>query len=283
MDVHVHLFPPDVVGRIKEYLEKDAFLCQICTSPLHKYASAEDLLAEMDKCGLDKAAISGFASSDQGLCREMNDYVLEAARINPRRFLAMAVVSPLDSGMEKEISRCCESGAVGVGELFPWGQKFALEGREAGELASVCTERNLPLLLHINENVGHYYTGKGDVSIREAADFAAKHPELTIIYAHWGGGLFFYELMPEIKNQLQNVYYDTAAGPFLYHKNIYRAAREIGVIHKILLGTDYPLLSPRRYFRELQEAGLTPLEIEMIRGENAARLFFNSQEQVHTD
>ena len=33
--------------------------------------------------------------------------------------MPMAVVYPLDPGMEKEIQRCHEAGAVGVGELFP--------------------------------------------------------------------------------------------------------------------------------------------------------------------
>ena len=276
LDVHVHLFPPDVVPKIQQYTVKDPFLELICSSPKQKYAAVEDLLEVMEKNDIAKAAISGFASRDEGLCRVMNDYVLEAARRHSDRLIAMTVVNPLASGMEKEIRRCHEQGAAGVGELFPWGQMFSLEGPEAGKLAFICRERNLPLLLHINENVGHYYPGKGDVSVREAAEFAGRHPELKIIYAHWGGGLFFYELMPELKKQLQNVYYDTAASPFLYDKSIYRVAREIGILHKILLGTDYPLLSPRRYLRELQEAELTPRESALIQGENAHRLFFGS-------
>lgn len=273
IDAHVHVFPPDVIKNIDKYLVKDEFLNQICSSPKNKYATAEDLLAEMDKSGLEMAAVSGFASSDQGLCREMNDYVLDAYSRNPKRFLPMVTVSPFDPGMEKEIDRCGDLGAVGVGELFPWGQQFDLGGKEADKLASLCTERRLPLLLHINEIVGHYYAGKGDVSVVEAAEFAARHPDLTLIYAHWGGGLLFYELMPEMKRQLEKVYYDTAAGPFLYNKNIYRVAREIGVLNKILLGSDYPLISPRRYLRELGESGLDPAEIKMICGENALQLF----------
>ena len=215
-DVHVHVFPPDVIKRIDRYLEKDDFLNLICSSPKNKYATAEDLLAEMDKGGVEMAAISGFAAADPGLCREMNDYVLDVASRNPRRFLPMAVVFPSDSSMEREIERCGDLGAVGVGELVPWGQKFELKGKEAGKLASLCEERNLPLLLHINEIVGHYYAGKGDVSVVEAAEFAIRHPELTIIYAHWGVGLLFYELMPELSKQLHRVNYDTAGGPFLY-------------------------------------------------------------------
>ncbi len=283
IDVHVHVFPPAVIEQIEDYLCKDAFLKEICSSPVHKYATVEDLLQEMDRCGVDKAAISGFASSDEGLCREMNAYVLESAAQYPERLIPMAVINPLAPGMEKELSQLGEAGFAGVGELFPWGQDFSLESAAADRLAALCSERSLPLLLHVNENVGHHYTGKGDISVKEAALFASAHRELVIIFAHWGGGLPFFELMPELREKLGNVYYDTAAGPFLYDKSIYRVAREIGVLDKILLGTDYPLLSPKRYLRELEESGLVPEELKKICGENARRLFFGSQEHVHTD
>lgn len=273
-DVHLHLFPPEVTCCIDKYTAEDPFLQQICSSKGHKYATVEDLLQVMERSGVEMAAVSGFAAMDQGLCRLMNDYVLEAARRYPRQMLAMAVVSPGQPGCEQEIRRAAEGGAAGVGELFPWGQGFPLEGKEAKRLAGICREGNLPLLLHINEIVGHEYTGKGDISIKEAALFAAGHPDQDIIYAHWGGGLIFYELMPELHSQLQRVWYDTAASPFLYHKNIYRVIREIGVLPRVLLGSDYPLISPLRYRREMEQAGLTAGEIEMICNENARRLFF---------
>ncbi len=272
-DVHVHLFPPEVTCEIGRYTKVDPFLHSICNSKGHKYATVEDLLQSMDKNGVELAAVSGFAANDQGLCRLMNDYVLEAARRYPLRLLAMAVVSPARPGFETEIRRTSETGAAGVGELFPWGQGFPLEGKEADTLAGLCREGNLPILLHVNENVGHLYTGKGDISVKEAAIFAAAHPDQDIIFAHWGGGLFFYELMPEMHELLQRVYYDTAAGPFLYDRKIYLVAREIGVLPRLLLGSDYPLLSPLRYRREMEQAGLTTGEVNMICGENARRLF----------
>ncbi|MEW5922108.1 MAG: amidohydrolase family protein [Bacillota bacterium] len=282
-DVHLHLFPPEITCCIDKYTAKDPFLHQICSSKGHKYATVEDLLQVMERCGVEMAAVSGFAAKDQGLCRLMNDYVLEAARRYPRRLLAMAVVSPEQPGFAQEIRRAAEEGAAGVGELFPWGQGFPLEGKEADRLAGLCREGNLPLLLHVNEIVGHHYTGKGDISIKEAAFFASNHAEQDIIFAHWGGGLLFYELMPELHRQFQRVWYDTAAGPFLYDKKIYRVIREIGVLPRVLLGTDYPLISPLRYRREMEEAGLTPAEIAMICSENARRLFFSTEQHMHAD
>jgi len=60
-------------------------------------------------------------------------------------------------------------------------------------------------------------------------------------------GLFCYELMPELRQSLRHVYYDTAASPFLFRPDVYQAARMAGVLDKVLLGSDFPLLSPARY------------------------------------
>jgi len=273
IDVHVHVFPPEIVSTIDNYLKKDPFLNMICNSPYHKYASLDDLLETMSKYNVDKAITGGFSASDQGLCSYMNDYILEGAYKYPGKILPMISLSPNRSNMERELDRCLEKGAIGVGELFPWGQEFDLKGDVSNRLANFCKERKLPLLLHVNEEVGHYYSGKGDISVKEAAEFAIRHPGLNIIFAHWGGGLLFYELMPELKKELSHVFYDTSAGPFLYSTDIYRVAREIGLVDKILFGTDYPLIKPGRYYREMSESGLSQHEIRLIQGENARKIW----------
>jgi predicted TIM-barrel fold metal-dependent hydrolase len=68
------------------------------------------------------------------------------------------------------------------------------------------------------------------------------------------------------------VYYDTAASPFLYDSRIYRYAKDLVGMDKVLLGTDYPLLKPQRYRREMAEAGLDREDVNRICGLNAARL-----------
>ena len=74
---------------------------------------------------------------------------------------------------------------------------------------------------------------------------------VKLILAHWGGGLFFYNLLKrEVPDSLTDVYFDTAASPFLYKPEIYRLAGNIMGPRKILFGSDYPLIPPSRYFRE---------------------------------
>jgi predicted TIM-barrel fold metal-dependent hydrolase len=102
-------------------------------------------------------------------------------------------------------------------------------------------------------------------------------PSLPIILAHWGGGFPFYELMPEVAKVMANVYYDTAASPFLYSKKIYAVAREIVGAEKIFFGTDFPLIRPQRYYRELEGSGLSKRDREKILGLNFSRLIKKSE------
>ena len=102
--------------------------------------------------------------------------------------------------------------------------------------------------------------------------FLEKFPDVTTVLAHWGGGLCFYELMPEVAKVTSSVYYDTAASPFLYRPDVYKVAVEIVGAGRILFGTYYPLLKMRRHLDEIDAAGL-PAEVkEGILGKNALAL-----------
>jgi hypothetical protein len=98
-------------------------------------------------------------------------------------------------------------------------------------------------------------------------------PDLTLILAHWGGGLFFFNLLKkEVSVTLKNVYFDTAASPYLYKPEIYRLAAEIIGPDKILFGSDYPLLPPSRYLKEMAAGGLPPDHQEMLTRQNAMKI-----------
>src|SRR5699024_11692880 len=75
-------------------------------------------------------------------------------------------------------------------------------------------------------------------------------PDLTLILAHLGGGLPFYELIPEIKEAFTNVYYDLAANPLVYETRSIRSVVDIVGAEKILFGSDFPLLIYPKKCRE---------------------------------
>jgi uncharacterized protein len=161
-----------------------------------------------------------------------------------------------------------------VGELALYESDISYETVSNIEfLMETCSNFRVPILLHANEPVGHRYPGKTRMTLAGLYDFLKKYPGNQIILAHWGGGLFFYGMMKkEVKDVLRNVWFDTAASPFLYEPLIYKMAGDIVGFDKILFGTDYPLISARRYFKEMEAAGLSPESIRKICGENAAEL-----------
>jgi len=274
IDFHVHITPPDIIANWQKYAEKEPYFALLSQSRSNKFATAEDLIASLEKDGtVDRAVVFGFAFRDMGLCRYVNDYVIEKVREYPEKLTGF-MVTPLRGGeTAKEIERCSRLGLAGVGELFPEGQGFDLEDKaQMRTLAETCLEFLLPILLHANEPVGHYYPGKTEVSLRQLETFVSENGELKIILAHWGGGLLFYETMREIKEKFRNVFYDTAATPFLYDSRIYRTAKALGLCDKILFGSDFPLLAPSRYLPAIEESGLDSEEKNLILTGNAEKL-----------
>jgi len=79
-------------------------------------------------------------------------------------------------------------------------------------------------------------------------------------------------LMPEVKKALPNVYFDTAASPFLYEPRIYTLVSELFGADRILFGSDYPLLPQTRLLQEISSASITEEEKRLIKGENARKL-----------
>ena len=139
-------------------------------------------------------------------------------------------------------------GLAGIGEIGFYCN--GMDSRSQKWLVSVLEEaskNNLKICLHVNEPVGHYYTGKYDPRLFNLLEIISKFTDLKIILAHLGGGLIFYELMPEVKDVLKNCVYDTAAIPFLYSDNIYKIAVDLAGQERILFGSDFPLLNVNRY------------------------------------
>jgi len=273
IDCHVHVTPPDITANWEKYAQKEPYFSLLSNSKVNKFANTEDVISMLDKENFDKAIIFGFAFCDIGLCRYVNDYVIESINKYPEKLTGFAVVPPGGKETTLEIERCHDAGLKGVGELFPAGQGINLnDNLQTQPITAVCKERSLPLLLHTNENVGRNYAGKTDVTMKEIENFITNNPDLKIILAHMGGGIFLFETMKDIKEKFRNVFYDTAALPFLYDERIYRAIHALNLCEKILFGSDFPIMSPSRYLDGLQKSGLTGEEMELVLGGNVRKL-----------
>lgn len=251
VDAHVHLFPPELIEKRDRYLGRDPRFHALYGDPRARMATVDDLLASMDEQGIDLSVAAGFSFGDEALCRMVNDYIAEQVRLHPGRLAGLACVAPGRAGAARDLEDALDAGLRGCGELAPesWGAAAAARGGADGldALTGHLRERDLPLLVHASEPVGHSYPGKGVFGPADCFALAKAYPGLKIVLAHMGGGLFLYEAMPEVREALADVFYDTAAVPFLYGAEVYEAAMSTAGPAKLVFGSDYPLLCPHRY------------------------------------
>ncbi|MBE0428539.1 MAG: amidohydrolase [Thermoleophilia bacterium] len=273
IDFHTHVFSPDVIANREAYLAREEWFARLYGSPQARMARVSELIGEMDRCGVDRAVVCGFAWKSFDLYVETNSYIADAAARYPERLVGLANVPPLHPEAIRELDRCLGLGLKGVGELKPLGQHFDLDD-EAGlePFWEFAAAHDLPVMVHLSEPVGRKYPGKGPTSPRKGYNLALRHPELRLIYSHWGGGLAFFELMPDVREALANVWYDCSASPYLYDASVYRLAAEAVGSRKILFGSDYPLIPMDRYFGDIEKSGLPAADREAILGGSGQEL-----------
>ncbi len=274
IDFHTHLIQPAVRNNREMHFNGEPEFKLLYESPNAKLAGATDIIAVMDKEGVDRSVIFGFPWRNPDLIRQNNDYVLEAVQRFPDRLIGFCCVNPVHAVSADEVKRCLDSGCSGVGELAFYGKGIDEAALEMlSPIMAMCREKDCIALIHTNEPVGHQYPGKAPMTLTQIFAMVKRFSDNKIVLAHWGGGIFLYHLLKrEIRESLKNVWFDTAASPFLYDPKVYQVAKDLMGLEKILFGTDYPLLKPSRYFKEMKAAGLSEEEIAAVCGKNAEAL-----------
>ncbi|MBA4392043.1 MAG: amidohydrolase [Desulfobacca sp.] len=275
IDIHTHIFPPEICRDRERYFPGEPAFELLYRDPKKSpLSTADGLINAMDRCGIQASVTFGFPWKQSELIRRSNDTVLEAMAQYPDRLLGFACLNPELPGAVQEGKRCLQAGMKGLGEIALYLDSSSQAWLEALKpLAELAETWQVPLLLHTNEPVGHLYPGKARLPFWDLYELIKTFPKTVFILAHWGGGLWWYELLKrEVREVLRNTYFDTAASPFLYRPEIYQYAVRIMGVEKILFGSDYPLLALDRYVKELEQAGLNQELQEAILGGNSRRV-----------
>ena len=288
IDAHIHFTPPELQARLAELSEQEPYWGLLLNPPEGKsiqgWADPERMIADMDAAGVDKVVIVGEYFRQHDACVARNNQAIDLVKKYPERVLALATLQPAAGERAiAELKRCLDNGLHGVGELNPYAQGVDLLDKRFLRLAEAIVEADVPLNLHVSEEIGGYYLGKSTTPLRDYYSLACRFPELKLILAHWGGGLFMYEIMPRVRKQLSRVWYDTAASPLLYPtKRIFPTALTCISHKKILFGSDYPLLiypskmkepDMRPFLNAIDKLQLDEDVLADVMGHNAARLF----------
>jgi predicted TIM-barrel fold metal-dependent hydrolase len=274
IDFHTHIFPRWLKEGRDEYTKRDPCFSLLYSRPKARMATAEELLASMDEAGIDLSIVLNAGWVSHELCVKTNDYILDTISRYPKRLVGFCAIQPrAGDAAVAELERCAQAGAKGIGELRSDVQGFDLTDKATMKpVVDAMLERDLIFLTHSSEPVGHEYSGKGSITPDILYSFITAFPNLKLVCAHWGGGLPFYALMPEVAKALDNVFFDTAATVFLYKAEIFEQTSHIIGCDRILFGTDYPLMHQNRVLAQIQSAQLRNEDKARILGANAQRL-----------
>lgn len=288
IDSHVHLYSPEVnhdpVGWAAA--RGEPHWATLCTrrrkngTPVQSFPSVTELLAEMDRAGVERAVLLGWYWERAENCAAQNRFFAECVRAHVDRLSGFAAVQPAAGGAAAvaEMRKAREAGLVGLGELSPHAQGYRPDGAEFAAVLAEAAEMRWPVNLHVTDARARAYPGRVETPLADFVGVAQAWPTVTFILAHWGGGQVLTGERGEI---LSNVRYDTAASPLLYDEEIWRRFVTEAGAEKVIFGSDYPLnnypqaelgAEMARLLIEVRRAGLSDEELTAMLWGNGRRL-----------
>lgn len=269
IDAHTHLFPEAVLQDRDSFLDDPSFK-QLYSDKKSQIADISNLNSYLTNSFTKKVAALGFCWQSEKRCTKHNNFFLK--NVSDHIIPFASIPSKPFKNIEKFIREIANSGFKGVGELAFYNSRFSTNLWSYIErIFAACEENGLVLYIHLNDPVGHVYNGKYTTPFDKLYDLIKTHNQLKLVLSHFGGGIIFYEQMPEVKEVFKNIMYDCAAQPFLYSPDIYKNTVNIAGSKKILFGTDYPLLKEERYINTIKE-NLKPEDYNNILSNNFLRL-----------
>jgi predicted TIM-barrel fold metal-dependent hydrolase len=214
---------------------------------------------------------------EMGRRRIPNEEVAEAARNNPDMMIAFASIDPHKGKMGvREVRRMIEEQGVKGFKFHPTCQGFFPNDRMAYPMYEVIAHYGLPAIFHSGHSgVGSGMPGGGGLRLKYSNpihldDVAADFPGLKVIIAHpsWP----WQDEALSVCLHKPNVYIDLSGwSPKYFQPQLVHYANSL-LKHKMLFGSDYPLITPDRWIKDFTEAGFKPEVHSLILKENACRV-----------
>ena len=215
--------------------------------------------------------------SGTGIKRISNEEIAQFANDNSDIMMAFASIDPHKSKFGAiEARRMIEDYGVKGFKFHPPIQNFHPNDRMAWPIYEVIAEYGLPAIFHTGHSgMGTGMRGGGGIRLKYGQpimvdDVAVDFPDMKIILAHpswpWTDESLSMALHKE------NVYIDLSGwSPKYFPKQVIQYANT-QLKHKMLFGSDFPLIRPEKWMAAAQEVGFRDEVMPMIMKDNAAKL-----------
>jgi uncharacterized protein len=204
-----------------------------------------------------------------------NDEVLEIAAANADVLIPFVSVDPHRQNAVAEARRLIAKGARGF-KFHPNLQGFFPNDRLAYGLYEAIAEAKLPAVFHTGHSgMGSGMRGGGGIRLKfsnpmHVDDVAVDFPDMPIVLAH--PSFPWQEEALSVAMHKEQVYIDLSGwAPKLFPAILIQYANG-PLRHKVLFGSDYPVLTPERWLAEFNELPFRDDVRPLVLKHNAARL-----------
>jgi hypothetical protein len=212
-----------------------------------------------------------------GLKRISNEEVAESAAEHPDVAIPFASIDPNRGKMGvREARRLIKDFGVKGFKFHPIVQEFFPNDRAAYPLYEVIAEAKLPALFHTGQTgIGAGMRAGGGLRVKYANpihldDVAADFPDMPIIMAH--PSFPWQDEALSVATHKPQVYIDLSGWSPKYFPPLLVQYANTLLKHKVLFGTDFPLLTPDRWIADFEKLDIKPDVRPLIMKENAAKL-----------
>ena len=269
IDVHVHI----------EHEEEDSAADRAAKKYFGDSGVSHDRRALADYYRSRKMACVVFTVDEtlSGRPQVSNDSVAQFATENSDIAIAFASINPHrgKQGVE-EARRLLATGKIHGLKLHPPIQQFVPNERIAYPLYEVFAEARLPVVFHTGHSgIGTGMRGGGGIRLKYGDpmpidDVAVDFPDMPIIMAH--PSFPWQDEAISICLHKPQVYIDLSGwSPKYFSPTLVQYANTL-LKHKVLFGSDYPLLTPDRWLSDFEKIAIRDDVRPLILKENAVRL-----------
>ena len=277
IDIVCNLYTPQVVEEDRMGID-DAFKEQVrMPEDMRDGVSIEDYLLKMDDAGIERSLLIGVRGGDlnvRGSFEVPYAYVQTACEAHPTRFSGLAGIDPT-RGMQglKELEVAVkEHGFVGA-HWYPHWFSMPPNAAQIYPYYAKCCELDIPIMMQVGQNLVYNRERRLPSVARPILldQVAIDFPDLRIIGIHIG--IPWTDEMIAMCWKHENVFTaGDAYAPRYWPEQYVHYANTIGR-HKVMFGTDWPVISPERAVQEVNNLGLKPESHALLMRENALRVF----------
>ena len=276
IDIVVNLFTPQEIELGQTGLDED-FKKQVrMPAEMRDGVTIPDYIKKMDQAGIERSLLIAVRAGDIRVPESFEipyERVYDVCSQNPDRFSGLAGVDPFRGmeGLNDLETAVKEYGFVGA-HLYPHWCELPPNHRKYYPYYAKCCELGIPIMMQVGHNLIYSKNrrlpsvGKPIYLDQVAIDF----PELKLIGIHIG--IPWTEEMISMCWKHENVYTaGDAYAPKYWPEAFIHYANSYGK-HKVMFGTDWPVIDPIRAVDEFNNLNFKDSSKELVLRENAIRV-----------